>query len=95
MPQGKMGYHVARASKVESPGDMAKPKLALLALDAADARLVQRLAAEGHLPTFARLFGSGLTVPIATPPAVLEGGIWPTLLTSLSPATHGMIYSRG
>lgn len=70
---------------------MAKPQLVLIALDAADGRLVQRLAAEGHLPTFARLIASGLTATITTPPAVLEGGIWPTLLTSSSPATHGMI----
>ena len=70
---------------------MAKPKLVLVALDAADARLVQHLASEGQLPTFARLFASGLTAPVTTPPAVLEGGIWPTLLTSSSPATHGMI----
>ena len=32
----------------------------------------------------------GLVAPIATPVGVLEGGIWPTLLTSASGATHGM-----
>ena len=70
---------------------MTAPKLVLIAIDAADARLVRKWAKEGHLPTFAGLLGSGLVAPIATPPAVLEGGIWPTLLTSSLPATHGMI----
>ena len=70
---------------------MTTPKLVLIAIDAADARLVRKWAKEGHLPTFASLLGSGLVAPIATPPAVLEGGIWPTLLTSSLPATHGMI----
>jgi predicted AlkP superfamily phosphohydrolase/phosphomutase len=62
----------------------------MIGIDAADGRLLQRLAAEGHLPNFARLLASGLTTPITTPLAVLEGGVWPTLLTSSSVATHGM-----
>jgi predicted AlkP superfamily phosphohydrolase/phosphomutase len=33
---------------------------------------------------------NGVVAPIATPPAVLEGAIWPTFITSSSPATHGM-----
>ena len=39
----------------------------------------------------ATLMRSGVTAPVATPLAVLEGGIWPTFLTSSSPATHGML----
>jgi len=69
---------------------MRPAKLVLIAIDAADAGLVRKWANEGALPTFARLLGSGVVTPIATPVAVLEGGIWPTLLTSSSPATHGM-----
>jgi predicted AlkP superfamily phosphohydrolase/phosphomutase len=70
---------------------MAKPRLVVIALDAADRRLVGRMAAEGHLPTLQRFFNSGFVATILTPPAVLEGGIWPTLLTSTSVATHGMM----
>lgn len=66
-------------------------RLVVIGLDAADGHLLRRLANEGHLPTFARLLASGLVAPITTPPAVLEGGNWPTLLTSASPATHAMI----
>jgi len=69
---------------------MRPSKLVLIAIDAADAGLVRKWANEGALPTFARLLGSGLLTPIATPVAVLEGGSWPTLLTSSSPASHGM-----
>ena len=68
-------------------------RLAVIALDAADSRLLCTWAQEGYLPTFARLFERGAVASIATPPAVLEGAIWPTLTTSLSPATHGMFSS--
>jgi predicted AlkP superfamily phosphohydrolase/phosphomutase len=69
---------------------MGTPKLLLLAMDAADSHLVRRWAREGYLPTIARMLGSGVVVPIATPPAVLESTIWPTCLTGASPANHGM-----
>jgi predicted AlkP superfamily phosphohydrolase/phosphomutase len=69
---------------------MPTPKLVLIAIDAADGSLVQEWAGQGHLPTFANLLDSGVAIPVSTPIAVLEGGIWPTLLTSSSPATHGM-----
>jgi predicted AlkP superfamily phosphohydrolase/phosphomutase len=69
---------------------MANPKLVLIALDAADSSLVREWASQGYLPTFASLLESGVVIPVATPIAVLEGGIWPTLLTSSSPAAHGM-----
>src|SRR5688572_12087150 len=69
---------------------MTRPKLLVIGVDAADRQLVRTWASEGYLPTIARLMGSGVTASIATPPGVLEGGIWPTFLTSSSPATHGM-----
>jgi predicted AlkP superfamily phosphohydrolase/phosphomutase len=69
---------------------MATPRVVVVGVDAADANLVRKWAGEGHLPTFASFLESGLVAPIATPVGVLEGGIWPTLLTSASAATHGM-----
>ena len=69
---------------------MSVPRVVALGVDAADANLVRRWAGEGHLPTFATLLETSLVAPIATPVGVLEGGIWPTLLSSSSPATHGM-----
>lgn len=41
----------------------------------------------------ASLLASGVRIPIATPPAVVEGGVWPTLLTGSGPACHGMFSS--
>ncbi len=67
-----------------------QPKLLLIALDAADSGLVRTWASEGHLPTLAYLLENGVVGRIATPPAVLEGAVWPTLITSSSPATHGV-----
>ncbi len=70
-----------------------RQRLLLIGLDAADSTLVQKWAMEGHLPTVARLLGSGLVAEIRTPPAVIEGGVWPTFLTSSTPASHGMFAS--
>jgi predicted AlkP superfamily phosphohydrolase/phosphomutase len=69
---------------------MKRAKLVVIALDAADSTLVHKWASEGYLPTLARLLREGIVAPIATPPAVLEGAVWPTLYTGVSPACHGM-----
>ena len=69
---------------------MTRSRLVLLGIDAADSRVVRQWAGEGRLPTLADLLASGVVAPVETPVAVLEGGTWPTLLTSSSPATHGM-----
>jgi predicted AlkP superfamily phosphohydrolase/phosphomutase len=69
---------------------MAKQKLVLLVIDSADADLVSQWASAGFLPNIARLMREGVTTPIETPAGVLEGAIWPTILTSTGAATHKM-----
>src|SRR4030095_13690567 len=69
---------------------MKTEKLVTIALDAFDSALVRRWVSEGSLPTISRLLASGVSSTVRTPPGVLEGGVWPTLLTGLSPASHGM-----
>jgi len=69
---------------------MGRSRLVVLALDAADSRMVRKWAGEGCLPTMARLLTANAVLSIDTPAGVLEGAIWPTLYTSTSPATHGM-----
>ena len=69
---------------------MERTKLVVIGLDAMDSRLALQWAGQGYLPTLARLASSGVNVKVHTPPGVLEGAIWPTLLTGTSPATHGM-----
>lgn len=75
---------------MSSKSNSVSNRLVLLALDSADPALVRRWAKEGYLPNLAKLMDGGTSVPIATPPGVLEGAIWPTLLTSAEAATHGM-----
>jgi predicted AlkP superfamily phosphohydrolase/phosphomutase len=65
-------------------------RLLMLGLDAADGQLLRQWASEGHLPTLARLFSEGRVAKIATPPAVLEGAVWPTLVSGTGPGVHGM-----
>ena len=66
------------------------PRLVVIALDAADSQLLRQWSSRGYLPTLSRLMESGITAPVATPPAVLEGAVWPTLTTGCLPGTHGM-----
>jgi predicted AlkP superfamily phosphohydrolase/phosphomutase len=65
-------------------------RLVLLALDSGDPGLIKHWAEQGYLPNLAKLMEEGSSIPIATPPGVLEGAIWPTILTSMEAATHGM-----
>jgi predicted AlkP superfamily phosphohydrolase/phosphomutase len=69
---------------------MSQSRLVLIGIDAASSALVREWAAAGDLPTIAGLLRSGFSATLATPLGVLEGGIWPTFLTSTSPASHGM-----
>jgi predicted AlkP superfamily phosphohydrolase/phosphomutase len=73
---------------------MRTPKLLLIAVDSGDSQLVREWASQGHLPAFAELLDAGLSAPMKTPVGVLEGAIWPTLLTSSSPGRHGMFAYR-
>ena len=69
---------------------MPSPQLVLIGMDAASSPLIRKWAAAGELPAIASLIKSGFSATVATPLGVLEGGIWPTFLTSMSPARHGM-----
>jgi len=79
-------YYTRIADRMTMPS----PRLVLIGLDAASSPLIRKWAAAGELPAIGRLLESGFTATVATPPGVLEGGIWPTFLTSMSPARHGM-----
>jgi predicted AlkP superfamily phosphohydrolase/phosphomutase len=69
---------------------MKKAKLIVIAIDAASSSLIQKWANEGQLPTLSRLLRQEVVVPVITPPAVLEGAVWPTLYTGVSAGCHGM-----
>jgi len=69
---------------------MPSPRLVLIGLDAASGPLIRKWVAAGELPAIGSLLESGFRTTVETPLGVLESGIWPTFLTSMSPACHGM-----
>jgi predicted AlkP superfamily phosphohydrolase/phosphomutase len=73
---------------------MSDRKILLIAIDSGDSQLISKWAAEGFLPTLARLMDSGALAAIKTPVGVLEGAVWPTLLMSLNPGNHGLFAYR-
>lgn len=64
-------------------------RLLVLAIDAANADLVESWAGQGKLPTLARLLDSGITGRIQGLDGFFVGSTWPSLYTGLSPAGHG------
>ncbi|CAE6872735.1 hypothetical protein R69658_08243 [Paraburkholderia aspalathi] len=64
-------------------------RLIFVGLDAADSRIVERLAAGGSHPAFASIVKRGVSTPIINPPGLYVGALWPTFFTGSSPAEHG------
>ena len=62
----------------------------LFALDACDVGTARVLAAEGRMPTLARLLDTASHVETQAPPAgTYVSGVWPTLWTARRPQRHG------
>ena len=68
--------------------------LVVLALDAADPAFLERWAADGHLPTLARIMDSGWWGRTTGPDLSIEHGAWVSLLSGHSRASHGYHYFR-
>lgn len=64
-------------------------RLIFIGLDAADMRIVTRLATDGNHPAFARIISGGVSTPICNPPGLYVGALWPSFFTGSSPAEHG------
>ena len=67
-------------------------RVIVISLDAAEATLVERLQAEGRLPTFARLAAEGSVARLGNSLESLPGGIWPELTTGRSSGKLGQYY---
>ncbi|HEX2483855.1 MAG TPA: alkaline phosphatase family protein [Myxococcota bacterium] len=65
------------------------PRLLALAIDAANADLVERWAADGTLPVLRGLLAEGLSGRTRSVEGLFVGSTWPSLTTALSPARHG------
>jgi len=69
-------------------------KLLVLALDAAEPRLLREWAAEGRLPHFAELLRSGLSGDTESVEALYIGATWPSFITGRNPAGHGLYWTE-
>lgn len=65
-------------------------RILFLEMDAGDKELVRRWAADGTLPTFAALFGRGLSGDTMSLDGLFVGAIWPSFYTAVNPARHGV-----
>lgn len=66
-----------------------RPLLAI-GIDAAEGRLVHRLASEGRLPAIERIVRSGRSGIVQSPAALGSGAVWPTFITGDGPERHGL-----
>jgi len=64
-------------------------RVLMIALDAAEPRLIERWTADGSLPTLKRLREQGLYGRLESSADWLGGSPWPTFYTSQTPAEHG------
>jgi predicted AlkP superfamily phosphohydrolase/phosphomutase len=62
----------------------------VIGLDAFDLRLARRWGSAGALPCLERLFAGCPLVRLDTPSRVIQGTVWPSLLTGASPGRHGL-----
>lgn len=63
-----------------------------IGLDSVDLKLIERWVSEGRLPFFASLLAECPLVRLAALSRVLQGSIWPSMLTGVSPGHHGLYY---
>jgi predicted AlkP superfamily phosphohydrolase/phosphomutase len=70
-----------------------KRPVVVLGLDAAEHALIERWAAEGQLPVFAKLLDEGAYGILDTTASVFSGSAWVSIATGCGPAQCG-VYSR-
>ncbi|HEX6104913.1 MAG TPA: alkaline phosphatase family protein, partial [Gemmatimonadales bacterium] len=66
----------------------------MIGVDAAELELVRRLAADGTLPTLARLLDTGSAGALAGDASLFAGGVWPTFYTGRDVAWHGLYHNK-
>ncbi len=65
------------------------PAVLVVLLDAMEQGLARRLAAEGRMPTLARLLERSGTTPTEAPLGFFVGGVWPSFFKSVNTGRHG------
>jgi predicted AlkP superfamily phosphohydrolase/phosphomutase len=69
-----------------------QPRTIVIGLDALDYRLVERWSSAGELPCLKQLLATCPTVKLSTPSRVLQGTVWPSVLTGVSAGRHGLYF---
>jgi len=64
----------------------------VLGFDAADIKLIEEWATQGHLPTFATLLDNAAHGKLDTTSAVLQGSVWTSFATGCNPGKHGSYF---
>ena len=70
--------------------DVTRRRLIMIAMDAAEASLVERWMAEGVLPNLARLRERGAWGRLESPASFLNAAAWPTFVAGMGPARNGI-----
>ena len=66
--------------------------IAILQFDAASLAHLEKLLAEGHLPTLATLRGRGAWYELETPAVYFEGAVAYSMYTGKALGEHGLYY---
>jgi predicted AlkP superfamily phosphohydrolase/phosphomutase len=69
-----------------------KPRLLVLALDAASPVLLREWGADGTLPNIGNLLREGLSGPSRSLEGFYHGSTWPSLMTGRTPGSHGIYW---
>lgn len=74
-----------------APTPHAGRRILLVGIDGADWLALEPLAAQGRLPTFARLLARGRTAVLVTTPPLVSPLVWTTIATGRQPEDHGVL----
>jgi predicted AlkP superfamily phosphohydrolase/phosphomutase len=64
-----------------------------IGIDAAESSLVKQLIEQNEMPALKALLDGGRWLRVQSPAPIGSGAVWPTFITGLEPATHG-VYSE-
>lgn len=73
---------------------MKRDPIIVIGFDGAEHHLIERWSDEGYLPTIASLMKRGCWGRLNSTGDISSGSVWPTFLTGVSPATHGIFYGH-
>ncbi|MFB0534646.1 MAG: alkaline phosphatase family protein [Anaerolineae bacterium] len=77
-------------NSTRSPSDSSGPKILVVGLDGATLDLIRPWAAEGALPTFARIISEGTWGRLGSVIPPLTGPAWLSFMTGKNPGKHGI-----